>query len=70
MEKRIPAGLMWQKSTRSVGDGACVEVAQLGSSFFIRDSKHRDGSTLAAGVDAWRQFIASIKNCDYRMIGE
>jgi hypothetical protein len=58
----LPAGLVWQKSTKSAGNGACVEVTLFQSLYLIRDSKHREGPILTVNVDAWRQFINSTKN--------
>src|SRR5262245_23391014 len=34
------AGAEWRKSSRSNGQGQCVEVAQLGTAVAVRDSKH------------------------------
>ncbi|WP_192771844.1 DUF397 domain-containing protein [Plantactinospora soyae] len=53
-------GAIWQKSSRSSTNGGdCVEVARnLPSVVAVRDTKDRDGGTLAFGPDAWRAFVA------------
>jgi Domain of unknown function (DUF397) len=52
----------WRKSSRS-GDngGTCVEVATVGPTVAIRDSKHPDGPLLAFAADTWRTFTAQVK---------
>jgi uncharacterized protein DUF397 len=48
----------WRKSSRSGGSGtSCVEVAELGGSVAIRDSKDPDGPTLTVIGAAWSAFI-------------
>jgi hypothetical protein len=51
----------WRKSSRSVADGACVEVALVESEVLIRDSKHPSGLILKVTADAWRSLIRAIK---------
>ena len=51
--------LRWRKSTRSgTNGGSCVEVAdnQPGR-VYVRDTKDRDGGTLAFSSAAWRGFV-------------
>jgi hypothetical protein len=53
--------LVWRKSTRSDNNGgACVEVAVLGASILVRDSKNPTGQVLHFATDAWHGFIQQI----------
>jgi hypothetical protein len=45
----------WRKSSYSGGNGACVELADMGA---IRDSKDPDGRVIRVGLE---RFLASIK---------
>jgi hypothetical protein len=47
----------WYKSTRSAGNGACVEVAIRSDAVLVRDSKDRQGPILTFEPSAWRNFI-------------
>jgi hypothetical protein len=53
-------GARWRKSTKSGSNGGdCVEVADnLSGVVLVRDTKNRDGGTLAFGPTAWRAFVA------------
>jgi len=51
----------WRKASYSNGSGDCVEVADAASVVLVRDTKTRDGGTLAFTADAWRAFTESLK---------
>ena len=57
------APVKWRKSTRS-GDptiGTCVEVASIGPTRAIRDSKDPDGPRLSLTVSGLHGLIAAVK---------
>jgi|HubBroStandDraft_1064217.scaffolds.fasta_scaffold59688_2 hypothetical protein len=60
--------LVWRKSRRSGGDGACVEVAVSDSCVLVRDSRDHLEPRLAFGPAQWRQFVHRIKD-DTALLG-
>ncbi len=56
------AQLAWRKAKRSVGNGACVEVARYGTGFVVRDSKDPSGPVIAYSAMAWQEFVDAAKN--------
>jgi hypothetical protein len=52
----------WFTSSRSNGQNNCVEVADnLSGRVLVRDTKNRDGGTLAFAPSAWRSFVELAK---------
>ncbi|MCX5069962.1 DUF397 domain-containing protein [Micromonospora lupini] len=47
----------WRTSTRSSGNGNCVEVATVDGRIAVRDSKDRSGPALAFAPAAWHSFL-------------
>ncbi|MEU5780725.1 DUF397 domain-containing protein [Micromonospora lupini] len=48
---------VWRTSTRSGGEGNCVEVAGFADVVGVRDSKDRQGPTLTFTESAWSAFV-------------
>ncbi|MGQ0837855.1 DUF397 domain-containing protein [Actinokineospora sp.] len=50
-------GARWRRSSfTDNGNGNCVEIALIGASTAIRDSKNRDGGTLVISGRQWASF--------------
>jgi hypothetical protein len=56
----------WFTSSYSSGNGACVEAARLPEGgMAVRDTKNRAGAVLSFNADAWRAFLADVRQ-DWR----
>lgn len=63
--QHTPLARPWRKSSYSTGGNDCVEVAQTGTGYLVRDSKNPDGPCLAVTPQAWAAFIRAIKHGTY-----
>ncbi|MGC4814280.1 DUF397 domain-containing protein [Micromonospora sp. DT228] len=52
---------VWRTSSRSGGEGNCVEVAGFVDAVGVRDSKDRHGPALTFTESAWAAFITSTR---------
>jgi Domain of unknown function (DUF397) len=50
----------WKKSSYSGNSGNCVEVANLGQTVAVRDSKDPEGPVLVVARSEWQTFSASL----------
>lgn len=53
--------LLWVKSSRSAGNGQCVEVAGTRDGVAVRDSKNPEGPSLRFQAMEWERFVQSVR---------
>ena len=68
-ESGSPAGLdpaVWVKSSLSLSNGNCVEVASLpGGGIGVRNSRDREGAVLAFTPAEWHAFLGGVRNGEF-----
>lgn len=52
---------IWRKSSFSIPEGACAEIAAGGGLVMVRDSRDPGGRPLRFPAEQWRRFIARSK---------
>jgi hypothetical protein len=58
-------GAVWRTSSRSSGNGNCVEVAFLDRAVAMRDSKDRTGPILIFTEAEWDAFVAGARDGEF-----
>jgi hypothetical protein len=59
------ASAVWRKSTRSSGNGQCVEVATFHGATAVRDSKDPAGPALTFTPAQWAAFTAGTRSGEF-----
>ncbi|TDD30412.1 DUF397 domain-containing protein [Actinomadura sp. KC06] len=66
MKDRNPSLICWRKSSHSGSTGGdCVEVAGMGDTKAVRDSKNPHGGHLTLEHDQWATLMTQIKQGAY-----
>jgi hypothetical protein len=69
-ERSFEDGLAWIKSSLSLAQGSCVEVASLlDGGVGVRDSKDPSGPVLRFTSDEWRAFLGGARNGEFDRFG-
>ena len=69
-ERSFEAGLAWIKSSLSLAQGSCVEVASLpDGGVGVRDSKDPSGPVLRFTSDEWCAFLGGARNGEFDRFG-
>jgi hypothetical protein len=58
------AALNWRKSSASGDESACVELAALGSSVLVRDSRDHSAGVIALGPAQWNALVDAVRGGD------
>ena len=70
-ERQFEAGLSWIKSSLSLAQGSCVEVASLPEGGIgVRDSKDPAGPMLRFTPSEWQAFLGSARNGEFDRFGK
>ena len=59
----------WHKSSRSSGNGNCVEVAVVDDAVAVRDTKDRSGPVLVFTAAEWSAFVSGAKDGEFDIAG-
>ncbi|MFA1546798.1 DUF397 domain-containing protein [Actinomadura chokoriensis] len=56
--------LSWRKSSASGDENTCVEVAALGPSVLVRDSRDHSAGVITIGHAQWNALVDAVRNGD------
>jgi hypothetical protein len=60
----VSSSIQWRRSGRCES-GTCVEIARIGESFAVRDSKDLSGPVLTFDPIAWEGFVDGVRAGDF-----